>query len=233
MAGKAPDKIESEHEHGRSTSPGKSRRSGRRRAIVVALALTGPLIAALFCVRAARGAASTDQERSQEIVAEAETMIIAGGKSDPMDTAKISAAIDRLHEALKLYPRNDAAYIDLGFCYGLLREPTTAIDMYRTATLINPSAANYKELADIYLRAGNPEAALMAANAGLLKRPRDAKLYNAKGMALNDLTRFDEAAAAFRQALVYDPSFAVAQRNLEALAPGHAGTNPTQPATKP
>lgn len=70
----------------------------------------------------------------------------------------------------------------------------------------------------------------MAANAGLVKDPHDARLYNAKGMALHDLMRFDEAAKAWRQALVYDPSFEIARRNLEALGPDYSkqsgrGTN--------
>ena len=89
--------------------------------------------------------------------------------------------------------------------------------MYRTATLINPSPANYKELADVYLRTGNSEAALMAANAGLQKDPHNAKLFNAKGMALDDLQRTDEAEQAFRRAVIYDPMLEVARQNLDAL----------------
>jgi len=57
----------------------------------------------------------------------------------------------------------------------------------------------------------------MAANAGLLKDPHNAKLYNAKGLALNDLQRGDEAEAAFRQAVRYDPTLEVARQNLDAL----------------
>lgn len=169
-------------------------------------------------------AASERRARSDAIVSEAEALIMEAGKSKPTDAAKLNAAIDKLHEALKADPRNDAAYVDLGFCYGLLRDGTTAVDMYRTATMINPSPANFKELADVYLRVGNPEAALMAANAGLAKDSHSAPLYNAKGLALNDLTRFQEAAHAFQQALVYDPSFEIARRNLEALGPGYQET---------
>ena len=160
-----------------------------------------------------------NRARSDEMVTEAEAVIVAAGKKDPVDTAMIHTAIDKLHQALKVDPRNDSAYVDLGFCYGVLRDSGTAIDMYRTATLISPSPANFKELADIYLRYGDPDSALMAANAGLVKNPRDPKLYNAKGMALHDLQRSDEAALAFKKALTLDPSFAVARRNLAALDP--------------
>lgn len=186
--------------------------------------LAGAIAAALaVCVRDAR-AAGADRAGSDAIVSEAETLIVDAGKSSPTDAAKVHQAIDKLHAALKTDPRNDSAYVDLGFCYGLLRDGTTAVDMYRTATLINPSPANYKELADVYLRVGEPESALMAANAGLARDPHNARLYNAKGLALNDLTRFEEAAHAFRQALVYDPSFEIARRNLEALGPGYKET---------
>ena len=77
--------------------------------------------------------------------------------------------MDKLHQALRIDPRNDAAYVDLGFCYGVLRDGQTAVDMYHTATEPNPSGSNFLELADIYLRLGDPEDAPLAANAGLVK----------------------------------------------------------------
>jgi Flp pilus assembly protein TadD len=170
-----------------------------------------------LCGASATSAATSNRERSDEIVKEAEAIVMAAGKKNPVDTAMINEAIADLHQALKIEPRNDSAYVDLGFCYSVLRDAETAQDMYRTATLINPSPGNFKELADIYLRVGNPEGALMAANAGLVKDPHNAKLYNAKGLALNDLQRSDEAEIAFKQAVKYDPNLQVARQNLDAL----------------
>jgi Flp pilus assembly protein TadD len=155
--------------------------------------------------------------RSDAVVKAAEAEVMEAGKKDPFDSKMIHQAMDDLHRALKIDPRNDSAYVDLGFCYALLRDASTAEDMYRTATLINPSPGNFKELADIYLRTGNAEGALMAANAGLVKDPRNAKLYNAKGIALSDLQRAGEAEQAFRQAIHYDPKLEVARQNLDAL----------------
>ena len=155
--------------------------------------------------------------RSDEMVKAAEAKVMEAGKKDPFDSQMVNQAIDQLHRALKIDPRNDSAYVDLGFCYALMRDSATAEDMYRTATLINPSAGNFKELADIYLRTGNAESALMAANAGLVKDPHNAKLYNAKGLALSDLRRTDEAEQAFREAIHYDPQLEVARQNLDAL----------------
>ena len=156
--------------------------------------------------------------RSDEVVKQAEANIMEAGKQDPIDSRLVQRAIDQLQHALKIDPNNDSAYVDLGFCYGLMRDAITAEKMYRTATVINPSPANYKELADIYLRTGNPESALMAANAGLAKDAHNAKLFNAKGLALVDLHRADEAEAAFREAIKYDPNLTVARRNLQALS---------------
>ncbi len=75
--------------------------------------------------------------------------------------------MDELNEALRLDPRNDSAYVDLGFCYGVLRDGDTAIEMYHEATELNPSGSNFIELADVYMRVGDSEDALLAANAGI------------------------------------------------------------------
>jgi len=181
--------------------------------VFAALAIVVALPAAAFSAHPPSAA----RVRSDALVKQAETNVTQAGKSEPFDSKLIDRAIDQLHQALKIDPRNDSAYVDLGFCYSALRDAATAEDMYRTATLINPSPANFKELADIYLRTGDAEAALMAANAGLAKAPHDARLLNAKGLALSDLQRTDEAEAAFRQAVHYDPTLKVAQQNLDAL----------------
>ena len=149
--------------------------------------------------------AAGDRVASDAAVTEAENMIEKAGKSDPVDSKLIHAAMDKLHEAIRLYPRNDSAYVDLGFCYGVLRDGQTAVDMYHTATELNPSGSNFIELADIYLRVGDPEDALLAANAGIIKDPSNARLYNAKGMALNDLQRFGEAAGGVGEGAAAQP----------------------------
>lgn len=164
-----------------------------------------------------------DRVASDAVVSDAERLITQAGKANPVDTALIHKAIDKLHTALRIDPRNDAAYVDLGFCYGVLRDGSTAIDMYHTAAQLNPSPSNFLELADIYMRVGDSEDALLAANAGLVKDPSNARLYNAKGMALNDLQRFDEAEDAWEKALQLDPNLTVAQANIDALNGGSTG----------
>ena len=166
---------------------------------------------------AAQAPGSSD---SQRLVDQAEVLIRAAGQTHPVDTPKINEAVQKLHEAVRLNPRNDGAYVDLGFCYGVLRDAPTAIEMYMKATQINPSGANFKELADIYLRIGDAEHALMAANAGIAKDRKSAPLFNAQGMALNDLGRTAEAASSFQKAIEIDPNFAIARANLKALNTG-------------
>ncbi|HEY6418044.1 MAG TPA: tetratricopeptide repeat protein [Candidatus Binataceae bacterium] len=180
-------------------------------AIVIVLAMLAPVDSS------ARSSNAAARAPSDHLVDAAEALILRAGKRNPVDTALIHQGIDKLREALRADPDNDAAYVDLGFCYGVLRDAPTAVDMYLKATRINPSGANYKELADIYLRTGDAYDALLAANAGLQKEPRNARLYNAKGMALNDLTRFPEAAEAFEKASRLDPTLKVARTNLDAL----------------
>lgn len=192
--------------------------SGKRSGMLAIL-----VACALAAIPARAVAQGVDPGESNRKVQEAEALVQQAGQTKPPDSLKIHSAIDKLHEALRLNPRNDSAYIDLGFCYSVLHDGPTAIDMYVKATRINPSGANFKELADIYMRIGDPENGLMAANAGIAKDPRNASLYNAKGMALNDLGRKDEAAEAFQKALTLDPNFAIAKANLKALNSGPRG----------
>ena len=197
------------------------------------LAIVIVLLSALVIVSSSYGAAANRAE-SDAVVAEAENMIVKAGQENPVNTKIIHQAMDKLHVALKIDPRNDAAYVDLGFCYGVIRDGSTAVDMYHKATELNPSADNFLELSDIYMRVGNTEDALLAANAGLIKDPSNARLYNAKGMALNDLQRFDEAEDAWEKALKLNPNLKVAQANLDALNGGPTGRgsiskHPAQP----
>ena len=196
---------------GSSTKP----KSERRRA--ASGMLTVCAIAIALGARHAYAGTPEARTASNQLVTQAEAEIRRAGESKPMNSKLMYNAIDLLHRAVRLDPENDGAYVDLGFCYGALRDGPTAVDMYHRAVTLNPSAANYQELADIYLRIGDPEKALEAANAGLQHDHRDAHLYNAKGMALNDLDRYDEAAEAFQTALDYDPNLRTARENLSEL----------------
>jgi Flp pilus assembly protein TadD len=178
---------------------------------------------AVFTLASSSYATSRNRAASNLVVADAEALITDAGKSNPVDSKKIHLAMDKLHEALRIDPQNDSAYVDLGFCYGVLRDGNDATDMYMKATQINPSGANFIELADIYLRVGDAEDALLAANAGIAKDPSNARLYNAQGMALNDLQRFGEAAEAWEKALRLNPNFPAAKANLQALNGGSTG----------
>jgi tetratricopeptide (TPR) repeat protein len=187
-------------------------------AVAVAIVALG-----ILAIASSSYAAETNRPESDAVVAEAEKLVAQAGQANPVDTKLIHQAIDKLRGALKIDPRNDSAYVDLGFCYGVLRDGDTAIDMYRTATDLNPSGSNFIELADIYMRVGDPQDALLAANAGIIKDPSNARLYNAKGLALNDLQRFDEAEEAWEKALRLNPGLKVAQANLDALNGGPSG----------
>ena len=173
---------------------------------------------------------SGDKLLVEGFVKDAEEMIEQAGAREPLDTAEVRTAIQKLKDALGIDPKNDSAYVDLGFAYALVKEPVLAVESYRRAVTINPSAGNFKELAGIYLRTGDAEQALMAANAGLQKDPNNAGLYNARGMALHDLTRFKEAARDFRRAIELDPKLAAARANLQAMGEGAPSSTITKPS---
>lgn len=197
-------------------------RGNSRLNLAVMLAAAMAALGALS-IAASSYAAGANRAASDAVVAEAEKLVMQAGQADPVDSKKIREAMDKLHEALRIDPRNDSAYVDLGFCDGVLRDGDSAIRMYRTATELNPSGGNFIELADVFLRVGDAEDALLAANAGIIKDPSNARLYNAKGMALNDLQRFGEAEEAWEKALKLNPKLKVAQVNLDALNGGSSG----------
>ncbi|HVA81388.1 MAG TPA: hypothetical protein VNF29_10735 [Candidatus Binataceae bacterium] len=207
----------------RSAEVENPRRRARTRSGIARLGLLMLAMAGLAMSLSTRAHAAGTRAESDQIVAQAEAVIRAAGQSKPLSTAKVHQAMSLLHKALAIYPHNDSAYVDLGFCYGLLRDGATAIEMYTHAININPSPDNFLELADIYMRVGDPDHALMAANVGIAKNPRNARLYNAKGMALSGMSRGPEAAEAFQKALDLDPKFAVARSNLRALNSGSTG----------
>ncbi len=194
--------------------------AGLSRIVIIAIMMSG--LAALSLATPTY-AAHANRDASNKIVSQAEVQIEQARAAKPLDTNKVHAAINQLREAVRIDPDNDAAYIDLGYCYGLLHDGPTAIDMYRQGVKLNPSSANFLELADVYLRSNDPEDALMAANAGLSKDPKNARLLNAQGMAFNDTQRFDEAQEAFEKALKYEPSLAAAKTNLDSLNGGVSG----------
>ncbi len=194
-----------------------------RLSLAVGIAIVAFAAMGTLAIASSSYAAETNRPESDAVVAEAEKLVAQAGQADPVDTKLIHQAMDKLRTALKIDPRNDAAYVDLGFCYGVLRDGATAVDMYRTATDLNPSGSNFIELADIYMRVGDPQDALLAANAGIIKDPSNARLYNAKGLALNDLQRFGEAEDAWEKALRLNPDLKVAQANLDALNGGPSG----------
>jgi Flp pilus assembly protein TadD len=197
------------------------RAAGRSRSGM--LLLVAALIAIGAVVPSSYAASTAARAASDALVNEAERLIRQSGTTQPVDSKMVNLAVDKLHLALRVDPRNDSAYVDLGFCYGLLRDGPTAVDMYMQATKLNPSPENFLELADVYMRVGQVGDALMAANAGLVKDPSNARLYNAKGMALTDLQRLDEAEQAFQKAIKHDPTLGVAKANLDALNNGVGG----------
>jgi hopanoid biosynthesis associated RND transporter like protein HpnN len=192
-----------------SAAPPRRLAGGRVLILLLAAAAAAVMLASLQ--------ASAD-DTPKALIKSAEKLIEEAAAQNPLNTAGVYDAIALLKRVIRIDPRDDEAYVDLGYAYGMLKDTDQAIDMYQQAVKINPSPANLKELTDVYLRAGRPQDALMAVNAAIAKSPNTAGLYNARGMALHDLMRFDEAEKDFRKALSLDPNSVVARSNLEELA---------------
>jgi tetratricopeptide (TPR) repeat protein len=69
-------------------------------------------------------------------------------------------------------------------------------------------------LAREHLRLDEGESALSVLERAIALRPRDARLWNAKGVALHELGRFPEAETAYREAIAASPRYTRAQANL-------------------
>jgi HemY protein len=123
-----------------------------------------------------------------------------------------------LQRAVQLDPKNPSGYELLGALYLNLGDAAKARDTLerglRQARTAAPSSLYYFHLSEAYRRLRQPQTALTVAQRGLTTAGAAIELYNALGMALGDLGRNEEAAAAFRQALARNPNDTNSNFNL-------------------
>ncbi|MCC6319246.1 MAG: tetratricopeptide repeat protein [Gemmatimonadaceae bacterium] len=97
-----------------------------------------------------------------------------------------------------------------------LREFAQALDRGEDAFLVRQA------MAEVQLLRGDTSAALPLYEALVAERPNDARLWNARGVALHHGGRYVEARESYRRALSADPAHAAALNNL-GVAACHAG----------
>jgi tetratricopeptide (TPR) repeat protein len=119
-------------------------------------------------------------------------------------------AIASLQEALYLRPDYAEAYNNLGTVYQSQGKLPEAIACYRKALELQPQYAQARQNLDGALRA----AGLGAAAAPQAPPTDPARAQNVRGIALAQEGKWDEAIAAFREAIRLRPDYADAMNNL-------------------
>jgi Flp pilus assembly protein TadD len=116
---------------------------------------------------------------------------------------------------LQLQPKNELVHIRLGLALAASGDRSAAIESYRQALAIQPrSAAARRGLLDALQQERRFAELEMEARATLEFDDTDWSIHNMLGIALASQRRFDEAAAAFAEAVRLNPASSEAQGNL-------------------
>jgi len=133
--------------------------------------------------------------------------------------AKGLLALDRAEEALPLLQRlaagNDPeSLLALGNALRMMNRAQDAAEAFARLTRVAPAFAGGHINLGLLLVGGNPEAALVALEAGIRHHPNVAELQAMRGQTLLRLGRLDDAIAGLRRALAIDPGLAPAKGHL-------------------
>lgn len=152
-------------------------------------------------------------------------------------------AVAAYREALARQPRHADAHSNLGLALMQLGRPYEALPVLQTAANLNPGAETHVALSACLIALGGLEPALKAATAATRGAPDAVAAWLQQGHALRELSRIEEATAAYRRAQSLapdsaDPLVALATLQQEvgdaaaaaatveqalAIAPGHVG----------
>jgi tetratricopeptide (TPR) repeat protein len=136
----------------------------------------------------------------------------------------LDGAISEFREARALNPENAGVKHSLDLA--VAKKATNAeMAKYQQAVTLNPHDADARyQLGNVYLAAGNLEAAMAQYRAVLAIDAKNVKAHNNLGVALAQAKRPGDAIPEFEAALKLDPSFTDAQQNLNrAKAAASAG----------
>jgi HemY protein len=123
-----------------------------------------------------------------------------------------------LEKAVELAPANPRAQEMLARFYLDVGEPAKARSLLEQhLDLRHPSESLLAELSESYLALDDDARSLEIADRGLAQIPDSASLYNARGLALASLGKYEDAMAAYRAAIERAPSTSSAPANLGLL----------------
>ncbi len=106
---------------------------------------------------------------------------------------------------LELKPGDSEALANLGYAYESLGRPDKAEEKYKQAVEVDGSANACFGLARLYLEQKKLPEALDFAQRDVAKNPKSAAAHNLLGVVLNQMNKYDEAAASFETALRVAP----------------------------
>jgi len=128
----------------------------------------------------------------------------------------VEEAIRLLLEAVQIDPGFYKAWVNLGLAWERKGNLQEAKRCYEQAIRCQPPwfpLAHYN-LAGIFIKQGDLDAALSQCDAALNSDPKFARAYLRKGTILAQRKRFHEAIAEFEKALTFEPEMAMAYNNL-------------------
>jgi len=109
------------------------------------------------------------------------------------------------------------AYLQIGFCYGMLGAHTKEIEVYIQAICINPAdAIGHYNLGIAYFKLGFHKDAIEAFKQAIRIDPDYAKTHCNLGVTYGQLSFYKEEIEAYMQAIRIDPDYAMAHYNLGA-----------------
>ncbi len=128
----------------------------------------------------------------------------------------VDEAIRLLREAVQIDPEFYKAWVNLGLAFERKGDLGEARWCYEQAIRYQPSwfpLAHYN-LAGLYLRQGDLNAAMAQCDAAIKAEPKFARAYLRKGTILAQQKRFREAVVEFERSLRIEPEMAMAHNNL-------------------
>ena len=131
-----------------------------------------------------------------------------------MDADRLAEAAGAFKLALQLNPRHSQARYNLAFVQQQRGELNSAVESYRRAVNLAPSAQSWNNLGNCYFSLGDPEAALASFTRAQSIDSRAAAAPNNAAAVYLAIGRPDQAERIYRQILAAHPGFAEAHYNL-------------------
>jgi len=125
------------------------------------------------------------------------------------------AAIEAYRSALKINPKDEQVYINLGVVHRALGDINEAIGAFKKAIEIKPQSQEaYFNLGAVYNGLGRQGEAIEAFKKSLEIDPKNAEAYNYLGSIYESMTKYTEAVDYYSRAIKINPLFAEAYHNL-------------------